>query len=62
MTRCKELGRLLRGLEGAERAALAVRISDEARRKRGDRVRDLQRSIREHRELHATCDYKPAVQ
>jgi hypothetical protein len=62
MKQCAELGRLLQALDVAEQLARATEITDEVRREREGRVRDLQRRVREHRDFHSACDYKPTIQ
>ncbi len=50
--RCGELELLLRELDDAQNTS----APDERR------IAELQARIRKHRELHADCDYKPAIQ
>jgi hypothetical protein len=51
---CEELSALLRELDAAQNAR---RNADDERK-----VEELIERIRQHREQHGTCDYKPTVQ
>ena len=59
---CDTLAVLMRELDNAEENASRAVSDENVRREKERRVELLIERIRQHREQHSECDYKPTVQ
>ena len=58
---CEDIRRMLRELDYLESLMNNSANSQSDRSEAAQRAQDLAGKIREHRETHAGCDYKPAA-